>query len=37
LKERKTPLGRLRSSWENNVKVEVKEIGWESVDWNYIA
>jgi len=35
--EAKKPLGRLRGSWENNIKVDVKETGWESVDWNNIA
>jgi hypothetical protein len=35
--EGEKPLGRLRDSWENNIKVDVKEIGWECVDWNDIA
>ena len=35
--EGKKLLGRLGSSWENNIKLDVKETGWENVDWNSIA
>jgi hypothetical protein len=30
--ERKRPLGRLRSGWEYNIKIDLMEIGWEGVD-----
>jgi hypothetical protein len=28
----KRPLGRSRRKWENNIKMDVKDIGW-GVDW----
>jgi hypothetical protein len=28
-----TPLGRCRHRWEDNIKVDLKEIGLEGVDW----
>jgi hypothetical protein len=34
--EGKRPLGRPRHGWENNIKMEVKVIGWESVGWIYL-
>lgn len=27
---------RLRHAWEVNVKVDLKEIGWRSMDWFYL-
>ena len=27
------PCGRPRHRWENNVEIDVKEIGWEGMDW----
>jgi hypothetical protein len=27
--ERKRPLGRLRLRWENNIKMDINEVGWE--------
>jgi hypothetical protein len=30
--EGKTPLGRPRLGWEDNIKMVVKVIGWEGVD-----
>jgi hypothetical protein len=35
--EGKRPLGRPRRSWENNVKVDLQEIGWEGMDWIDLA
>jgi len=35
--EGKKPLEKLRGSCENNIRVDVKETGWESIDWNNIA
>jgi hypothetical protein len=30
--EEKRPVGRPRSRWEYNTKMDVREIGWEGVD-----
>jgi hypothetical protein len=35
--EGKTPLGRPRSRWENNIKIDVRELGWENVDWMHLV
>jgi hypothetical protein len=29
---RKRPLGRRRSRWEDNIKMDLQEVGW-SMDW----
>jgi hypothetical protein len=29
----KRPLGRLRRKWEDNIKMDLREIGWEVVNW----
>jgi hypothetical protein len=29
--------GRPRYRWEDNIKMDVKEIGWEGVDWIQLA
>ena len=29
----KTPIGTPRQTWEDNIKMELKETGWEGVDW----
>jgi hypothetical protein len=29
----KKPIGRPRHRWENNIKLFLKEIDWEVVDW----
>jgi hypothetical protein len=31
--EGKRPLGRPRRRWVNNIKMDVREIGWDGVDW----
>jgi hypothetical protein len=31
--ESKKPLGRPRRRWEDGIKVDLKEIGWGSVEW----
>jgi hypothetical protein len=31
--EGKRPLGRRRCRWENNIKMNLTEIGWEDVKW----
>jgi hypothetical protein len=35
--EEKRPLGRPRRRWEKNIKVDLREIGWEDVDWIHMA
>jgi hypothetical protein len=35
--ERTRPHGRSMPSWEDNVKVDIKEMGDEGVDWIYLA
>jgi hypothetical protein len=29
----KRPLGRHRLTWEDNIKMNFREIGWNSTDW----
>jgi hypothetical protein len=31
--EGKRPLGRPRCRWEDNIKMDLKEIGWSGMDW----
>jgi hypothetical protein len=31
--EGKRPLGRQRRRWENNIKMDLREIGWGGMDW----
>jgi hypothetical protein len=35
--ERKRPLGRSRRSWEDGIRMDLREIGWGSVDWIQLA
>lgn len=35
--ERKSPLARSRCRWENNVKMNVWETGWDGVNCVYLA
>jgi hypothetical protein len=35
--EGKRPLGRPRRRWEDNIKVDLREIGIEGVDWIELA
>jgi hypothetical protein len=35
--EGKRALGRPRERWENNVKTDLREIGWEGVYWMYLT
>jgi hypothetical protein len=30
-------LARSRHRWENNIRMDHKEIGWEGVDWIHLA
>jgi hypothetical protein len=31
--EEKRPLGRPRCRWVDNIKMDLREIGWDGVDW----
>jgi hypothetical protein len=35
--ERKRLLGRPRRRWEDGIRMDVREIGWGSVDWIQLA
>jgi hypothetical protein len=35
--EGKRPLGRPRRSWEDGIKMDLREIGWEGVEWIHLA
>jgi hypothetical protein len=31
--EGRRPLGRLRRRWEDNIKMDLQEVGWGGMDW----
>jgi len=35
--EVKRPLGRLRCRWEDNIRMDVREVRWEGVYWMNLA
>jgi hypothetical protein len=35
--EGKRPLGRLRRRWEDGIRMDIREIGWGSVEWIQLA
>jgi hypothetical protein len=35
--EGKRPLGRPRHGWVDNIKMDLREIGWDGVDWIDLA
>jgi hypothetical protein len=35
--EGKRPLGRPRRRWVDNIKMDVREIGWDGIDWIDLA
>jgi hypothetical protein len=35
--EEKRPLGRPRPTWEDNIKMDLKEVGFGGVDYIYLA
>jgi hypothetical protein len=35
--EGKRPLGRPRRRWEDGIRMDLREIGWGSVDWIHLA
>jgi hypothetical protein len=36
-REGKRPLGRSRSRWEDNIEIDLEEVGCESIDWIKLA
>jgi hypothetical protein len=36
-RDRKTLLGRTRCRWKDNIKMDLREIGSEDVDWIHLA
>jgi hypothetical protein len=35
--EGRRPLGRPRLRWVDNIKIDLREIGWHGVDWIYMV
>jgi hypothetical protein len=35
--EGKRPLGRYRHRWEGNIEMDLREIGWDGMDWIHVA
>jgi hypothetical protein len=35
--EDKSPLGRPRHRWKGNIRIDLREIGWEVVDWMHLV
>ena len=35
--ERRRPFGRPRHGWEDNIKVDLQDVGWVRLDWIYLA
>jgi hypothetical protein len=35
--EGKRPLGRPRRRWVNNIRMDLREIGWDGMDWIGLA
>jgi hypothetical protein len=35
--EEKRPLGKPRCRWEDNIKIYLREIGWDGMDWIDLA
>jgi hypothetical protein len=33
----KDPIGGSKHRWEDNIKIDLKEIGWQDVDWIYLV
>jgi len=31
------PLRRCRHTWEDNIRMDLRELGWENVDWVHLA
>ena len=35
--EGRSPLGRPRRRWDDNIKMDIQEVGWGDMDWIYMA
>ena len=35
--ERKNSLGKPRRRWEDNIRMDLQEVGWEGMDWIHLA
>jgi len=35
--ERRRPFGKPRRRWEDNIRMDIRKIGWEGVDWIHLA
>jgi hypothetical protein len=35
--ERKKPLGRPRRRWVDNIEIDLRDIGWDGMDWIDLA
>jgi hypothetical protein len=35
--ERRKLLGRLRRRWVDNIKMYLREVGWDGMDWIHVA
>jgi hypothetical protein len=35
--EGRRPLGRPRRRWEDNIKMDLREVGWGGIDWINLA
>jgi hypothetical protein len=35
--EGRRPLGRTRWRWEDNIKIDLRKVGWGVMDWIYLA
>jgi hypothetical protein len=35
--EGRRPLGRPRHRWEDNIKIDLEEVGWGAMDWIELA
>jgi hypothetical protein len=35
--EGRRPLGKLRHRWVDSIKIDVREVGWDDVDWVNLA
>jgi hypothetical protein len=35
--EAETPIGRPRFRWEDNIKMDLQEMGWRDMDWADLA
>jgi hypothetical protein len=35
--EGRRPLGRPRRRWEDNIKIDLREVGWGGIDWINLA